>query len=116
MTSRQLVDFVEGKLKQHGIRKVVPAGEILAKTYKMFTESDRLFEKFDELKEAAGDEGEAPTQVPADLEAKVKAALKEKPDVTWHRAVRLLVDPDAPADDDEDNAGDDDADEDDVDE
>ena len=30
MTSRQLVDFVEGKLKQHGIRKVIPDAEDLS--------------------------------------------------------------------------------------
>ena len=36
MTSRQLIDFVEGKLKQHGIGKVIPDDETLAKTYEMF--------------------------------------------------------------------------------
>jgi hypothetical protein len=36
MTSRQLIDFVEGKLKQHGIGKVIPCAETLARTYEMF--------------------------------------------------------------------------------
>ena len=40
--------------------------------------------------------------MPDELEAKVKAKLKENPDITWHRAVRLLVDPDAPDDEDDD--------------
>ena len=32
---------------------------------------------------------------PRILRAKVEKLLKEKPDITWHRAVRLIVDPDA---------------------
>ena len=54
-----------------------------------------------------------PIKVPDDLEAKVKSMLKENPDITWHRAVRLIVDPDAP--EDEDDEEDDDEDEDDED-
>jgi hypothetical protein len=101
MTSRQLVNFVERKLKQHKIGKVIPDGETLASTYQMFAASDRLAEAFDELKEDLEDEGEAQTKVPAKLEAKVKAKLKEKPDITWHRAVRLIIDPNTPEDDDD---------------
>jgi hypothetical protein len=80
---------------------VIPDRKTLAKTYQMFTASDRLSEAFDELKEELADEGEAQIEVPADLEAKVKAKLEEKPHITWHRAVRLLVNPDAPEKDDD---------------
>jgi hypothetical protein len=103
MTSRQLVDFVEGKLKQHGIGKVVPDAETMARTYKMFAASDRLAEAFQELQEKFEDESEN-QEVPADLEAKVKDKLRENPDITWHRAVKLILDPDAPEDED-DNSG-----------
>jgi hypothetical protein len=102
MTSRQLVDFVEDKLKQHGIQKVIPNAKTLANTYQMFAASDRLSEAFDELKEKLGDDSEAPIKAPEDLEAKIKAKLKENPDITWHRAVRLLVDPNAPDGQDDD--------------
>jgi hypothetical protein len=110
MTARQLVDFVEAKLNQHGIRKVVPDRDTMAKTYQMFTASDRLAESFDEVKERLEAETEEPIEVPDDLEAKVKAKLEEKPEITWHRAVRLLVDPDAPEDEEEDAEPDDDLD------
>jgi hypothetical protein len=96
MTSRQLVDFVEDKLKQHGIGKVIPDGETLASTYQMFAASDHLAKAFDELKEDIENEDEAQIKVAADLEAQVKAKLEKKPEITWHRAVRLIVDPDAP--------------------
>jgi DNA topoisomerase 6 subunit A-like protein len=102
MTSRQLVDFVEQKLKQYGIGKVFPDGETLARTYEMFTASDRLSEAFDELKERLEDKNEDPTKVPHDLEAKVRKKLQEQPNIPWHRAVQLIVDPDAEDDEDED--------------
>ncbi len=102
MTSRQLVDFVEAKLKLHRIHKVMPDDETLAKTYQMFATSDRLFEAFDEMKEEIENESEeAAIKVPDDLEPKVKSQLRKYPDITWHRAIRLIVDPDAPDDEDD---------------
>ena len=79
MTSRQLVDFVEDKLKQHGIQKVIPNAETLASTYQMFAASDRLSEEFDEMKEELEDGNRRKIKVPDDLEAKVKDLLKEHP-------------------------------------
>ena len=102
MTSRQLVDFVERKLQQHGIRKVVPSSTGLADAYRMFAASDRLSEAFDELKEKLEAKDQEEIKVPDDLEAQIDKLLKEKPDITWHRAVRLTVDPDAEEDEDDD--------------
>ena len=102
MTSRQLVDFVEGKLKQHGIGKLIPDAKTLAETYEMFAASDRLSDAFDEMKEKLEGEEQETVKVPDDLKAKIETLLKEKPDITWHQAIRLIVDPDAPDDDGED--------------
>ena len=73
-----------------------------------------MSEAFDELKEKLNEnEAEGPIKVPDDLEAKVETLLKDNPDITWHRAIRLIVDPDAPEDeDDEEDDGQDEADED----
>jgi hypothetical protein len=101
MTSRQLVNFVEAKLQQHGIQKVIPNQRTLTDTYREFAASERLSEAFDELKEKLEQETESPIEVPANLEAKVKRLIAEKPDITWHHAVRLIVDPDYEPDDDE---------------
>jgi hypothetical protein len=105
MTSRQLIDFVEAKLKQHGIGKVIPDGKTLAKTYHLFATSDRLSEAFDEMKEKLDEEkSEEPTiRIPDDLAAKVAAELQQRRDIPWHRAVRLIVDPDADDQDDDDD-------------
>jgi hypothetical protein len=77
----------------------------LANTYKMFAASDRLSKAFDELKERFEDEDEAHISVPEDLEAQIKTKLEEKPDITWHQAIRLIRDPDAPDDDDDPEDG-----------
>jgi hypothetical protein len=110
MTSRQLVNFVEAKLKQHGITKVIPSGETLAKAYEMFAASDRLSEAFEEMKEKLlEDESEESIKVPKDLEARIRKTFAQHPEITWHRAVRWMIDPDAPEDEDDDeNDGEDD--------
>jgi hypothetical protein len=105
MTSRQLLDFVESKLKQLGIGKVIPDNETLANTYKMFAASNRLSKDFDKLKEQFKDEDEARTSVPEDLATQIKTKLEEKPDIPWHRAIRLILDPDATEDNDDPDDG-----------
>lgn len=107
MTSRQLIDFVEDRLQQHGIRKVIPDPKTLARTYEMFAASDRLSEEFDKLKEELEGESRSSITVPKNLEARVKSLLQKFPDISWHRAVRLLVDPDAPEEEDDDEDDDD---------
>ena len=107
LRSRQLVDFVERKLKQHGIGKVIPDTTTLKNAYRMFAASDHLSKAFDDLKDKPEYRyAERRTKVPDDLEAKVKAKLQENPSMTWHRAVNLLVDPDAVGDDDIDDIDD----------
>ena len=113
MTSRQLIDFVEDKLKRHGIGKVIPNNATLARTYEIFAASDRLSEAFEKLKEKLKDESKEPIKVPKNLEAKIESMFKKFSDISWHRALQLLVDPDAPEDeddeeDDEEDEGDED--------
>jgi hypothetical protein len=87
---------------------VIPDAETLARTYEVFAASDRLSEAFEELKEKLENESDdqEPIKAPEDLEAKVKNKLQQNPDITWHRAVELVIDPDAPEhEDDEEDDG-----------
>jgi hypothetical protein len=94
MTARQLVDFVERKLKQHRIGKVVPSEQTLVETYETFVRSDRLEELFNNAKEELeNDDAENPIEVPKNLTAQVKKKLKEQPAITWHRALELIINP-----------------------
>ena len=117
MTSRQLVDFVEHKLKQHGIGKVIPDDATLAEAYEMFVKSDRLAKAFKEMQDGLEDEDEDPIEAPENLRAQVIKKMKEHQDIPWHRAIELCIDPNAPVkeknkdEDDEDEAEDVDEDE-----
>jgi hypothetical protein len=117
LTSRQLVDFVEGKLKQHGIGKVIPDDDTLAEAYEMFVKSDRLAKAFKEMQDGLEDEDEDPIEAPENLRAQVIKKMKEHQDIPWHRAIELCIDPNAPVkeknkdEDDEDEAEDVDEDE-----
>jgi hypothetical protein len=53
-------------------------------------------------------------KVPKDLQRWVATLLERHPEIPWHRAIRLIIDPDAPPDndDDEDDEGDDEGDDD----
>jgi DNA topoisomerase VI subunit B len=95
MTSLQLVAFVEGKLRQHGIGKVVPKPTELANAYRLFLhghEVERIFQR--ELKKLNGSFKKAP--VPPDLEHRVRDYLQEHPDTRWDKAVAAIVEDDKP--------------------
>jgi hypothetical protein len=112
MTSRQLVTFVESKLDAMGITKVIPDKHIIEDTYRHYADSDRLSDIWDEV----GDEERDSVTVPDDLEAKIKDRLEKYPTMTWHRAIRLEIDPDAPDDEDDEKDHGEDEDDDDEDE
>jgi hypothetical protein len=106
MTSRQLVDFVERKLNDYGVAKLIPGPDMLADAYRMFVASERLSEKFEELEDEVKEETNR-VEVPDDLRAKVEKYLKATREITWHRAVQLIADPDAPEHEDDDDDDDD---------
>lgn len=97
MTSRQIVDLVERKLQAAGIGKVIPDNETLKDAYEMFVKSDKLRDAFEEAAEEFDSEDNE-IKAPKGLASKVKKLLEEKPDITWHRAVQLIVNPKAPED------------------
>lgn len=89
MTSRQLVDFVEHKLKANGFgEKIVPSDETLADAFKLFA-SSRQAEKLveHELQRMNAD----PVDVPGDLAERVRRYLIEHPTMRWDDAVGALL-------------------------
>ena len=88
MTSDQMIDFVERKLKQHGIEKVVPDADDLATAYALFARShqaEQIVRR--ELKKLNG----AAVEVPPDLAQRVRRHLLQHPEVRWDQAVLNLV-------------------------
>jgi hypothetical protein len=91
MTSDALIKMIERKLKAYGLKKVVPADDVLAETYRAFHRGNQLSEKFEEL-EAEFEEGEEDIAVPRNLSRKVSAILKKHADLRWDDAVYVVLD------------------------
>jgi hypothetical protein len=89
MTSRQLVDFVERKLQEYGIGKVVPGAGELADAYRLFTrgrEAEAIVKR-----ELSDLNGGPPVAAPADLRERVVAYLAEHPAARWDGAVEAIL-------------------------
>lgn len=86
MTSRQFIAFIEGKLAEHGVEKVVPRTAVLAE------HARRLFEQKlirDEIEVVRPDIAEAVAayQPPDDLFEQVYDLLAQQPEFSWDAAV-----------------------------
>jgi hypothetical protein len=89
LTSDQLVAFIERKLTEQGVKKIVPDNDLLGDAYRLFVNSNRLQEIVAKAIEEIGaghDIG-----VPDNLAALVTAYLKENPTVRWDAAVAAIV-------------------------
>lgn len=81
LTGRDFIDFVEEKLEQHGVEKVIPDRETLTAAWRRA----KAAEKINELIEKANLEEYEPA--PADLEQRVCARLESNPELSWSEAV-----------------------------
>jgi hypothetical protein len=88
MTSDQLIAFVERKLRQHGIKKVIPEKEQLADAYKLFVRSARIEKIITAELEKDFDKN---VEVPDDLEKQVRAYLQEHAEERWDSAFRTAL-------------------------
>ena len=89
LTADQLVEFIEGKLDEHGITKVIPEGDLLGDAYRLFVNSARL----EEIVETAIEDMEDQDDVvaPLDLGARVAEYLKQHPESRWDEAVAEIA-------------------------
>jgi hypothetical protein len=102
MTSDVFVAFVERKLSEHGVAKVVPAPSTLAEAFTAFRRGAAAQAA---LKAEMARLNAEPVEVPADLEKRVRDHLAENPEETWDAALRAITG----LDDEDDEASDDDA-------
>jgi hypothetical protein len=89
MTSPQFIDFIERKLLEHGIKKVVPDKEELRKAYNLFARAHTIKQIIKrELKKLKSD---AVVRVPREIEKHVRQYLREHPEQRWDAAVEQVV-------------------------
>jgi hypothetical protein len=91
MTSPQFVAFVERKLRDNGVAKIVPDQVLLAKVYAGIERGRRLKEAFLELDEVAMED----FKPPEDLEKRVNEALENSPHIRWDAAIEAIAAVDA---------------------
>jgi hypothetical protein len=89
MTSDQIVAFVERKLEQHGVKKVIPDDEDLARAYRLFARSQEVEQIIKrDLKQLNGKDA---VDVPSDIKDRVSQYLAQHPGTRWDAAVQRLV-------------------------
>jgi hypothetical protein len=88
MHSAQLVAFVERKLDEHGIKKIILDKEQLAKAYRLSVRGQRI-EKI--IKKELGKKDNSGILVPSDLYSRVKKYLKTNPQARWDEAVANIA-------------------------
>jgi hypothetical protein len=87
MTSPQFVAFVERKLRENGIAKIVPDKNLLAEVYASVAKGRRLEEAFREIE----DEIDADCKPPNDLEQRVRKWLEKHPAMRWDAAIQKIA-------------------------
>jgi hypothetical protein len=87
MTSPQFVDFVERKLRENGITKVVPDQELLAEVYIGIERGRRLEKAIKQIGEIDMQDCEPPE----DLEERVQEMLQKDPAKRWDAAVAEIA-------------------------
>jgi hypothetical protein len=90
--SDQLIEWIERKLEQHGVSKVVPDNDTLADAYRRMRRQALVQERIDEmLTELDGGEKES---LPEGLSDRVRSRLREDAALSWDAALRGIVDTD----------------------
>ena len=89
MTSDQFVTWIERRLTEEGVKKVIPTAETLANAYRLAVRTKAINVALERIQE---DMGTVPVDVPANLLASVQAFLLADPALSWDAAVWKLVD------------------------
>lgn len=83
LTSREFVEFVEGKLEEHGVEKVMPDEATLAAAW----ERARLAKQVNDLIEQIQTDKADVTPMPDGLADRLREALEEDPEQSWDEAL-----------------------------
>jgi hypothetical protein len=93
MSSDRLIAFIEEKLEEHGIRKIVPKIDLLKQTYRQYAVSHAVKTEFNQSHKAIEAKAEKAVKIPRNLKQQVEEVLEEHDDLPWHHAIRFLIDP-----------------------
>lgn len=89
-TSGNLVDWIEGKLQEQGVQKVVPDAPTLTTAYRHAASMTLVQRQLDAVTQQAKNQA-AQLTVPDTLAEQVQATLKENPKLSWDEVVAALA-------------------------
>jgi hypothetical protein len=90
LTSPQFVQFLDAKLKKHGIKKVVPQADALATAYSLFVRNAKVEAVIEEAIDNMDDDDDE-IEVPKDLEQQVRKYSEDHPTARWDEAVQSVA-------------------------
>jgi len=90
MTSRQFVDFIERKLNEHGVEKVIPQDEIIEQHARRLLEQKLTREALAEIQERIVKLA-AETELRDDLEQRLRDHLAKDPALPWDEALAIIL-------------------------
>lgn len=89
LASDELVAFIERKLVENGISKLVPDKEVLAEAFKRARTLSTLQTEIDRLVTSAAEAAEV--TMPTNLEARVESMLRDRKAMAWDSAVAAIA-------------------------
>ena len=87
MTSDQFIEWLERKLKEHGVKKVIPSEEILEATYRRAVYLRRLEELENKMRMGKGEK----IETPKNLSARIEEAFFKRQSASWDEVIWNLV-------------------------
>jgi hypothetical protein len=92
MTSRQIIDFIEKKFAEHGVKKLVPDDETLEQHARRVIKR-RLTQEILDTFTADIERDTDDAELPEDFRQQVEGVLQEHPELPWDAAVALILNP-----------------------
>jgi len=91
LPSDTLIEWIESKLEEHGVEKVVPNADFLIETYRHIIAAQFAEEHCKKVIEEVRQHGQE-AEVPDDLAGRVAKLLQAKPELSWDSAVQEIAD------------------------
>jgi len=98
LSSRDLLNLIESKLKKYGVRKIVPDNETLKSAYRRAALVKRLNEQLEEIMKDTEKEVDDIEIIPKQIQRRVRKILKECPTKSWDSAITNIIEEDTEGD------------------
>jgi hypothetical protein len=90
LTSRQFIDFIEAKLIEHGVEKVIPADDTIETHARRLIEQHLAEQAIEKLRSDIERQAGA-IELPDDLRDQIEEALERDPALPWDAALAAII-------------------------